>query len=1337
MIKRPSVNAQLEENKKPDKSASFPWKLRGDLINLQDISFRTAKYTEEGIDTIFSGFSVLQLSMHLTNILIDNDDIKADLKSLNFDLGNGFSIREMSSRINSKSDLTSFGIKVETRNSSLVAEGTADAGLFGIMNEPARVNVSDIRISKSSLSVKDLLIFRPELINTPGIKSLLANPISLNGAIQLKNSILKVPVFNISQSPGLDISINGQITNILTPKIATLDIKLGINEIDNDWLSGLIEELKPGMPKPIFTTLAINGILSDSLVSPELSLKIESDLGMAEFNGAFDSFNDNFTLNSSFEKLQLGSILRNPILGPLSGSADIAGSGIKRKAISAKATFLIDSVYFNGYNYTRVSVEGEIKPEEYSAIFRIDDPSVGIDVKARMKSVDSEISASVNGTFKANLFNLHLLKDSLTAEGMLSADLDKKSRELHANAFLSGIKLTSPDEIVLINKLNASLTSDSLKTSIASESDFFNAKGYIDQPATDLAMVLQNFKNHYKIVFDPLKKDSLKLATALPAMNFNIALDYHRVLSLFVPDTSLNYKKITISANTSDAGRILKYDIKGEELKYNSVEVEDLDIAMNDSASMVNLELIANNLSIASQKFANLHITSNFKEWQSLTNISISDNLAKQIYHFDLKSETGDGKIIVKSPSQQFVLNGRNWTLDKTDLFVVNFIEKTFAPSLIMHSENSVVSFLTEPNTLKQIYDLDLINVKLNSLVRAELLPGNPDLSISGSVEYSIDKAKATQIETDIVLSDVSWSDLKFNRITLNGQYNSDSTGGYKTDMLSRIDSAEINLKVNKPARGNRSLDMKLGMIPISAFQPFVEKYLSGLQGYLSGDLNISTKNKVESFNGEFTLKDWNLRINALNSLYKMPDDRIKLSGKKVFFEKFKVLDSLNKELIVDGSIDFSDKKSITTDLEITSSNLQVMNKKEDKNSSIYGDIFIDTKLSINGPVTSPVLKGKVTLSEGTDIYLRQMENLNISESSKVLTFVSGQNTDEAIDSKKDAGFAVYNKTSVESIIVIDPDTRLNINLSKRMFNIGLVIEGGGELNYNMLVNSQVNLSGKYEVSKGSADLKMIGWPNKAFTITKGGFIRWDGKLDDPELQFEALNRVRSSYTNPVDNKDRYVDFDVKLKLANRLSDMDVQFTITTADQYLMSIINTLSPDEQMRQAITILLFEKIDLPGISTTSSYVTEQVNQMVASQLNALTKTTIKGIDISFGIDTYTQATQSGGQETKTSLSYEVKRSLMNDRAQIQLSGRLNDVTNQPSASSLSLNNVSFEYRLDSAATKFLKVYNEHTYEDVFEGEVIKTGIGITYRKNYPTLRDIWRKEEKNGEPKKLDK
>ena len=423
---------------------------------------------------------------------------------------------------------------------------------------------------------------------------------------------------------------------------------------------------------------------------------------------------------------------------------------------------------------------------------------------------------------------------------------------------------------------------------------------------------------------------------------------------------------------------------------------------------------------------------------------------------------------------------------------------------------------------------------------------------------------------------------------------------------------------------------------------------------------------------------------------------------------------------------------SVNTDLEIASSNLQVLNRKDEKNATFYGDVFIDSKLSIKGTVTSPVLKGKILLAKGTDIYFRQSENLNLSESGKVLTFTSRKSLSGQAGERIEKKSSLYNKSSVESVIVIDPATRINIEISKKMFNIDMVIKGGGELNYNMLVNSQVNMNGRYEISEGGANLKMVGWPNKAFRLTKGGSIRWDGNLDDPDLKLEAINRVKSSYVNPVDNKERYVDFDVTLKISNRLSDMDVSFTINTPDQYLMSIINTLSPDEQMRQAITILLFETVDLPGISTSSSYMSEQVNQMVAAQLNSLTKTTIKGIDISFGIDTYTQGTASGGEQTKTSLSYEVKRNLLNDRAKVEFSGIASGSSNQSNSSNTSLNNFSFEYRIDSASTKFLKVYNEHSYEDVFEGDVVKTGVGFTYRKNYPSLSDIWRKKEKIVKP-----
>jgi hypothetical protein len=349
-----------------------------------------------------------------------------------------------------------------------------------------------------------------------------------------------------------------------------------------------------------------------------------------------------------------------------------------------------------------------------------------------------------------------------------------------------------------------------------------------------------------------------------------------------------------------------------------------------------------------------------------------------------------------------------------------------------------------------------------------------------------------------------------------------------------------------------------------------------------------------------------------------------------------------------------------------------------------------------------------------------------MTESQKIVNFVSYSALGEAITPQALPSQANFINSSIQTTIEIDPSTRINFTLAKRMFDIDLNVKGGGIAQYSF-VNEQDALSGKYEIGEGDALLKMIGWPDKLFRLAKGAYIRWDGIIEDPELNIEAENKVSTSYLNPIDGRNRNIDFFVILKLSGYLSDLNVLFTIRTPDQYVMSIINTLSPEEQMRQAISVLLFEIVDLPGISSSTDYMTQQVSQILASQLNQLTKSAISGVDISFGIDTYDKTSQEGANQSNTSLSYEVSKSLMNNRAQIEISGRLNDGTQQSSTYDNSLNNVSFEYTLDSAATKYLKVYNEHTYDDVFEGEVIRTGIGFSYRKRYKTLKDIWKRKK----------
>ena len=1196
-----------------------------------------------------------------------------------------------------------------------------------MLSDPSKTGKADLDIKNTGISLNDLLYFKPDLGNKPIFKALASKLVDFSTDIRLRDSMLTITDFYIGQDKAFGITANGKAFNAFQSEKLRGNLQFDVPDINSAWLKEAATKIGIEKELPDIGNLSFNGIVSDSLNITKFKILLKSDLGNIDLLGNLDLNNKSYSANSIFDNLMIGRLTGNQSLGSFDGSISLDGKGLNLNTLQANAFIKADSLFFNNYTYTAASVEVKVDNELINIRLKIDDPGVKTDLKSTFSFKDSKLDLTANGTFHADLLKLHVLKDTLSIGGRLSGNFQKKENDISSRLGISDLLLTANGDSSKLNRLDLFFTADSVKSNINCIADFFNLSLSVARPVNEFNSVFSGFQKYTRSFLDPDPEASAKRTTFLAEMNGKMQIKYDRFLALAIRDTSIHFSELNFSLVSSPGDKSVNLKIDGSNISYKVAKIGNIAAGLTDSGGVLNLSLDAAKCHILSRPANNIILTASLAGGKGLTKATFTGGENELLYDIELGESIDTANIIIEIPSKQVVLNGVKWTLESPGLFSYNIPGKTISPALQMHTNNSTVRILTQDSDSSHTYKADLENVAFNSLVRTDMIEGKPEGTISGTLEYGIKGKQGKKVASEINLTDVKWHGLEYNNISMKGSLDSDSPNDYRVELTGRLDTAGIFIKGMKHSNGNPNLKAEFNSIPISTFQPFVDKFLTDLKGYVSGKFDFISNEGSGTITGDVFIKDVNMRINTLNSLYRIPDERIKFLNKRVIFDNFSVLDSLNNKLSVDGYLDYSNGGSILADLNVKSSNLQVMNRNEEINSSFYGDIFINSNLSITGPVSGPVMKGKIALTAGTEIFFRQLENLNLSESSKILTFKSRNQPVEDIKIKPVLPKTVYNKPSIESIVVIDPSTRLNIGLAERMYKIDLSIQGGGDLNYNMLSNSQVNIAGKYIVSAGSADLKMIGWPNKAFTITKGGFIYWSGKMDDPELKFEAVNKVKSSYVNPVDNKERYVDFDVNLKISNRLSDMSVLFSISTPDQYLMSIINTLSPEEQMRQAITILLFKQIDLPGISTSSNYVTEQVNQMVETQLNQLTKTTIKGIDISFGIDSYVQATESGGQETKTSLSYQVKRSLMNNRAQFELSGRINDVNKQPNASDMSLNNFSFEYRLDSAATKFLKVYNEHSYEDVFEGEVLKTGIGFTYRKSYPSLGDIWRKDE----------
>ncbi len=1325
LLQMDNISGESKE-KSPGESGLFPWDITCKNLDLENVFFEFGDYNDGIASLSEPAFSMNRLDMKLSDIELNSHAAGLVMKRMSFDLNNGFSVTKTKGELDSKAGTTLLNLYLETGNSLVNIEGKADDNFFDLVAGPESIGAAFLSISNSQLSLKDLEYFKPGLMDQSVLQALAEKPFSIDGNISLRESVIMLSAFSISQASNFRFTVEGKINDT---------VQFGITDVNTLWLTEILDGFGFNKYIPGFSYLAFKGTLSDSLRSPDFTLEMKSDLGDIDLSGSFDFEQDSFKLASQFDRFKLDRILNSAELESFSGSGEIAGSGINRKAITADAVLSVDSLRFKGYDYTKGKITCNIRPSIYDVRFIVDDPAFRLDLTAGINTTDSSLAINTTGAFMAKTNNLNLLNDTLDVEGSLIANLIKVTSSLEADLTISDLALTNPREKIVASLLKTSLRSDTLLTSLSGKSGFYALDVQVEKPADSLKTIIPAYKNYIVSFLDSLTMNRTIQNSHLPGMHAKINMKYHEAFDLILK--GFHFENIDLEIINSPSKEKLQMTILSRDIKYKMFELGILNTRITDSTGVINLQLAADSNKIFSHPGNRLLISGRSADWQGKTKLSIMDEMDELVYDLEISLEADSANFYVKVPSRQLTLNGVQWQMDSEELLSYNYTRKRISPTLKMHTENSSLQLFAEGNEFNHLIRCDLRNLRVGSLLPENIIRWNPGGQISGSLHYNSYGENSNEINTDLIFSDLRWSDLNFNNLTLKSKYKSEKPKVWTLDTHSLLDSAEIVLKGEKTDRGSLALHAELQKFPIKTAQPFVKEYLTDLDGFVSGDLNISSHEEIEDIDGEIIISEGNLRVNALNSAYKIPEGKIRFDGKKMLLDNFTILDSTDNKLFVNGSFDFSNPEIIYTDLDILSSDLQVMNRKKKDNSNFFGQVFINSQISVKGPLPNPDLKGKILLTGETEVFYRMKEDLSFSGRENVITFVSETPVNDQKDFSLNEKQARIRNSTVETLVEIDPHTRIHFNLTQQMYVIDIMIQGGGALNYGLLGNNQMNLSGKYDIGEGTADVKMTGWPNKQFRIASGGYISWDGNIEDPILKLEALNRVNCSYTNPVDGQIRNVDFNVILKLADRLSTLDMTFTINTPDQYLMSIINTLSPEEQMRQAITILLFERIDLPGISTSTDYVTQQVNQILASQLNELTKTAIKGVDISFGIDTYTSASSSGGEQTNTSLSYDVQKAVLNDRGKIEISGRINDYSNQQSSSNISLNNFSFEYQLDSSATKFVKVYNEHSYEDVFDGEVIKTGVGFIYRKSYPTLGDLWRRSDRKKKSKKTGK
>ena len=179
-----------------------------------------------------------------------------------------------------------------------------------------------------------------------------------------------------------------------------------------------------------------------------------------------------------------------------------------------------------------------------------------------------------------------------------------------------------------------------------------------------------------------------------------------------------------------------------------------------------------------------------------------------------------------------------------------------------------------------------------------------------------------------------------------------------------------------------------------------------------------------------------------------------------------------------------------------------------------------------------------------------------------------------------------------------------------------------------------------------------------------------------------------------------------------------------------------MTADQRQTQAMNMLLYGSYSSQNTKTASGSATNMLYGFLESQINSWAAKHVRGVDLTFGVDEY-QKTTNGVTNTETSYSYQVSKSLFNNRFKIKVGGNYStDATSDESLANSLVSDGTLEYILKQSANSNMSVqlFRHTGYESVLEGEITEMGAGFVLKRRIESLRDLFnflRRRKKKAE------
>ncbi|PNE26513.1 hypothetical protein BHU11_06580 [Tannerella sp. oral taxon 808] len=1058
----------------------------------------------------------------------------------------------------------------------------------------------------------------------------------------------------------------------------------------------------------------------------------EESGGRVELTGRYHSLRNEYAVDMRIDSLKPVHFLPKDSLYRLTAVLHAEGRGTDifspHTRIALRGS--VADVHYGSYRLSGLSLDGSLLNHQAQAVLSSQSPyikgKITVDGVVRRDRMAGMMIADVD---TLDLHGLKITSDPLSGSFQLFSEVETDLKRRHRlDLTLGNWAITTGQQTYRPKMLTLHAVSDADTTRLS-----FHAgdMGLIATGNADAPTLLQRLGNISDAFRGLMARDSAahieRLTPLLPALDLQLEAAQDNPLYNYLQEQNIFFDRLTVHASTSPV----------DGLQANA----QLFSVMKDTLRLDTICLDIRNDSIEGLTYAVDVIKNRFRRQEAFT-AGLRGHLLNGVaevnaLYRDSRGETGlqlGVQAEQRGKAYRFhfipdepVLAFMPFKLNPENYVEVRSLKSISADLKLTGPENAALWIHSNEDSTELAVEINQID--LQQLSRFAAIP-----DMQGRVNVALRYVPSDVsylIAADANIDNLIFRGQPVGELLLNGVYLPLDNNRHRFDAHFYHNESELAVVSalyrqprQKQAPGMIDGNMQFDRIPLNELNPFFGGAVD-MQGVLRGRLTLESREHGPIWNGFLKLDSTSMYITAVGTRFRFDDQEVDIKNSKLRLTKYGIYTTGGNPLMISGTVDISKPMKETADLRLLAQDMLLIDAAEAPGAMIYGRLPVDLNLTARGLLRSLKIRGGVHVRRGTNVTYVMPDaasELN-NDFSDFVTFTYFSDTVPRrlrdIERQNAARAASIGGMDALLTLRIDPTARLKIDMGGGERSNRIDLRGGGDLSFHYTSLGDMTMSGRYAISGGQLRYSIPVIPLTDFTIQDGSYVEWQGDLMNPYLNLTALTRQRSTVN--LDGRSQMVDFNVGLQVRQQLRNIALKFILEAPKNgTVQTQLAAMGEEERSKQAIGLLVTgvylaqsgtgnERLDVG--TAISSLLQREINNMLGSLSGE--------VPFSFDVNTYDGTDGKGRRIDYLGRFY---MGFLKERIYTTLGMRYS--TNDPvTGNRFYLDEASLEYRLDAEGSRFVRVYNQTDYENLFEGEIRKTGVSAIFRRKVKRLSDLF--------------